>query len=348
MSGGDIRPFRDRPRPVRCRSAIGPMEIQRLLGPAVSELAGQGMSLGNMLTPLLSAPGIGRLLAANMAFDQGPHGTLFLLAETLFLASPASSIFEVHSELATQLLATDFTHDQPIPARFCRLPVDQPIFIHVPAPPSALDVASAHDALPLSGYYLREAHAEGCRILEMIAVSCPPAGDTTCDADNYLFIDVPVVDEDEPLLPLFEKADRRARELAGQPDRPDLRSPVLPHLAFVAKLLVYLGMREARQTVHPERTEALAAAHRLGPRKREGALRRADRLHDYVRIAAPAAPSEDIHTGSAGHAPLPHSRRGHFRLARCGSGRLDRRLVWIRPTLVGRASSPPARHYRVS
>lgn len=324
------------------------MQVAELLGPAVSDLAGQGMSLGNMLAPMLASPGLGRLLSANMEFDRGPHGTLFLLAETLFLGTSSSTIFEVHQDLTAQLLATDFAHDQPIPARFCRLPVDQPVFVHVPCPPRSLDVASAQDALPLSGYYLREAHADGCRILEVIAVSCPPAGDASCDADNYLFIDAPIVSEDAPLLDLFQKADQRARALAGQPDRPDLRSPVLPHLAFVAKLLVYLGLREARQTVHLERTHALTAANRLGPRKREGALRRADRLHDFVRIAPPSNSVGAPLSAHRGRAPQSHCRRGHFRLARVGAGRVDRRLIWIRPTLVGRPDATAAGMYRVS
>jgi len=301
-----------------------------------------------MLTVLLTSPQFGGFMAANLAYDQGRHGAVFLLAEALFVGSPANTIFEIEPDLAAQLLATDFSRDQPIPARFCRLPVELPIFVHVPSPPDALAVESSEDTLPLCGYYLREAVSEGCRTIEIIAVSCPPVGDTTCNADNYLSVFIEVANEDEPLSEMFERADQRDRTLSGQPDRPELRSPVLTHLAFVTKLLVYLGMREARQTVHLERTEAIAAAQRLGPRKREGALRRAERLHDFVRIAAAPSSSQKTPAADGRRVALPHHRRGHFRVAHVGEGRMSRRIVWIRPTLVNRAPTATSRHYAVS
>jgi len=300
-----------------------------------------------MLTHLLDAPRVGRLLAANIAYEEGPHGALFLLAETVFAVAGANTVFELDRHLTTQLLATDFCRDDPIPARFCRLPVDVPMFVHLPSPPDALHVACSSDALPLSGYYLREVQTDSRRILEVIAVSRPPEGDHTCDADNFLFVDIVIEDEDEPLLALFERADQRARAAAGQPDRPDLRSPVLPHLSFVAKLLVYLGMREVRQSLHQDRTNALAVANRLGPRKKDSAIRRAERIYDYVRITAPPPSRPDTQPSASGTPPSVHHRRGHFRLAHVGDGRIDRRLVWIRPTLV-RGMSAELRAFRVS
>jgi hypothetical protein len=57
-------------------------------------------------------------------------------------------------------------------------------------------------------------------------------------------------------------------------------------------------------------------------------------VYDYTRITA----DREERDGDAGFMPgarAAHLRRGHFRLARCGEGRKERRAVWVRPALVG-------------
>lgn len=64
----------------------------------------------------------------------------------------------------------------------------------------------------------------------------------------------------------------------------------------------------------------------------------------YTYICPP-----DFGQGNGEHrkhdSPRPHLRRGHFKMVRCGAGRVDRRQVWIEPCFVMGTPDAPREAY---
>lgn len=340
------QPYRERPRPVRRREYVTPQQFDQLFDPVCREAIAHGRTAGDVLMAMLNTPGLDRIVQQVIDIDGGPHGMMFLLTETLHALDSRHTIMQVDPALTRLLDATDFSDEHPIPASYCRLPLEAPLFIHVPNAPDTLDVLSDSDRLPLSGYYLREVPLVASRVLEVVAVSQPPPHDASGETDNFVFVDIPIDNEDESLLTLFQRADIQARAQHGAPDNVQARERAKVHLTFLLKFLVYCNLRDARQTAHKPYTHAMQHAERLGPSKQPGALRRANRLYDYITISAdPPGPTQDGDaTGSTGRAA--HQRRGHFRNAWVGEGRQERRLVWVRPAVVGLPGATP-KHYVV-
>src|SRR5690606_8077932 len=152
-----------------------------------------------------------------------------------------------------------------------------------------------------------------------VAVSRPPAACHDSFNATWVFCDTAIVHASMGVLELFEEGDRAARQVLAVPDEPVTPQRGLKHLHVVGKFQVYVGTRDVRQSLRPDRTNALKAASTLGAKKRQAAESRARGLWDYIQIAAPP---EDASAGSSGsHAsPTAHHRRGHFRLQACGVG----------------------------
>ncbi len=109
--------------------------------------------------------------------------------------------------------------------------------------------------------------------------------------------------------------------------------PVVEH---VAKILVYMGTKEARQVEINESSQAISRIAGLkSSSKREKAMRQAARLYDRVVIGPEHLPSElrDIDTDRSGGI-RPHVRRGHFRSQAYGPQHSLRRPQWIQPMLI--------------
>ncbi len=109
--------------------------------------------------------------------------------------------------------------------------------------------------------------------------------------------------------------------------------PVVEH---VAKILVYMGTKEARQIEVSEGSQALRRASGLkSPAKRAKALRQAIRLYDRIVIGPEGLPSTFSDFDTARTAAIrPHVRRGHFRSQAYGPQHSLRRPQWIQPMLV--------------
>lgn len=340
------RPYRDLPRPARFAADATTSRLNTLLLPLITPVRDD--SVHHIVQTIMHDPTMGPLFADTMQRENGPHGVLFMVYETLFQSVP-HQIYELAPELVQSLMHTDFSADNPVPSLYCRLPGPDPIFIHVPRPPAELSVASPVDQLPLCGYYLREIATPEMRLIEVIAVSQPPDGEQSPHADNFLFSDIPIVDEQRGLHETYVDADQYSRLSTGRPDAPHLREQMKPHIDFLTKVLCYLGMREVRREVHAERSDALAGIQNLGQKKRDAAVSRARKLYDYVLISPPSSDDDEPAQADAGRAVAAHHRRGHFRLAHVGQGRLERRLVWVRPTVVGLPSIAARQtRYRVS
>jgi hypothetical protein len=340
------RPYRELPRPARIAAEELTPFFNGQLVPLIMPV--RDLPVNHIVESILKDERIGPIMSQGMNREGGPHGTLFMVSEVLF-GAVAHQVYEIAPELVKLLMHTDFSSDNPVPAHYCRLPGTDPIFVHVPQPPAELDVPSPVDVLPLCGYYLREVAMPGGRMIEVIAVSQPPPGNQTTSADNFIFSDIPIVDEQRGLHESFEEADQHARLSLGKVDAPHLRAQMRPHIDFLVKLLCYLGMREVRREVHADRTQAISGLDNLGPKKRDAALSRARKLYDYVRIAPPADSDSDSDGSDSARSVAAHHRRGHLRLAHVGQGRQERRVVWVRPTIVGLpAAATKTVHYRVS
>ena len=130
----------------------------------------------------------------------------------------------------------------------------------------------------------------------------------------------------------------------------DLRERLAPVVEHAAKILMYLGTREARQRECREKSDALAALGRLrSPAKAQKVSRQAERLMDRI-VVGPAAfeARQDV---PAGHhaSPGTHWRRGHFRMQAYGPHHAERRPAWIAPVLVNGdlLGGAPAKAYSV-
>lgn len=346
-----IRPFAQRPRPVRVLDFKETHQSINLLWPAIEAILEPMATMNGLVETLAHHPTLGGMMRQLQQSESGKHhSAMFLFTEILYAKQP-HALFEIDPHLVSLLQATDFSAEHPIPMSYCRVPVEgnQPLFLHVPSPPDSLQVESDSDVLPVSGYYLRQVDTpSGKRLLEVVVVSQPPAGNQGMSSDTFIYVDLLVEDEDASLLSLFERQDITTRIVKGLPDDPILRQRLRPHLEFICKLLVYLGIREVRREVHGDKTQAIKAAMALGPRKKTVAINRANKVYDYVRISAPmSTPDADAEDNPGARTVAAHSRRGHFRLARVGEGRAERRLVWVRPTLVGVPGAQNERRYHV-
>ena len=123
-------------------------------------------------------------------------------------------------------------------------------------------------------------------------------------------------------------------------------------LKLLIKALLYIGLPEARKTVHPERSRALKdVLAKKNPAKRDKAMRQVQGMSDYILVTAPPPgptehSSQDVHEGPSMKA---HWRRGHYRLQPHGPQSSLRKVVFIRPLLIGshNTGAPKPPQYRV-
>lgn len=107
-------------------------------------------------------------------------------------------------------------------------------------------------------------------------------------------------------------------------------------VAFLLKILLYIGVPSARQVGKMERTETLAEAKRQSsPQRRDKLLSKASRCYDRIVIGPEFIPIENNTGSGAGHREMPtHWRRGFFKRQRHGEGRLLVKHIFISPLLV--------------
>ncbi len=117
-------------------------------------------------------------------------------------------------------------------------------------------------------------------------------------------------------------------------------------VAYLAKVFLYLGLKEARRVTVREYSDA---RRRI---KREPKLRKKiASLYDRIVVGPASLPDVPLASGN-GHAMPPHWRRGHFRMHAHGPGYSERKLLFIVPVLVhaellaDAVQAPPPKTYR--
>lgn len=118
---------------------------------------------------------------------------------------------------------------------------------------------------------------------------------------------------------------------------------------FIAKVLLYIGLPEARKLLRKEKTEWVKATGALqSTAKKAKAARRGQGLMDHILICAPVAEVSSGKPSESGRSVNSHWRRGHYRTQPYGPQYSLRRVIFISPILVhGNAEDASTPAYRV-
>ncbi len=245
--------------------------------------------------------------------------------------------FQTTDALEQMLQDTDFGGD--VPAAWFRPPFEE-VFIefgeHRRFPETISDPDSGEHVIEgvyvMSGLSHSKTDGQLVRAFDLIIFGSPTGKSTALD-DCFIHMGLPIDDEEKPISDVVQDM---VDYYASQSDFPNKHAfrPVVEH---VAKVLVYLGTKDARQHKVTEGSEARRRIEGLkSPAKREKAQRQAARLYDRI-VIGPAELPEDLAGGHIGSSSVrPHVRRGHFRAQAYGPQHTLRRPVWIQPTLVGK------------
>lgn len=245
--------------------------------------------------------------------------------------------FQTTDALETLLQGTDVGHD--IPASWFRTPFED-CYIefgeHRRFPVSITDPKSGKHVV--EGVYLLAGQSRPVdggtslvRGYDLIIFGSASGKNGVMD-DCFVHMGFPIGDETASISDLVSQV---VAHYAAQSQflNAEAFRPVVEH---VAKILVYMGTKEARQIEVSECSQALRRANGLkSPAKREKALRQANRLYDRVVIGPESLPSTYSEFGSGRNGSIrPHVRRGHFRSQAYGPQHSLRRPQWIQPMLV--------------
>ena len=267
---------------------------------------------------------------------QGRFDVLCDIALRLMVRYGRIHSFQTTDALEQLLLETDFGAD--VPAAWVQLPFNE-VYIefgeHRRFPVRISDPDSGEHVV--EGVYVMGGLSKSftsdrlVRGLDLIIYGSPIGKRTLLD-DSFVHMGLPIDDEERPISEIVQEAVHRYAQQSNFPNNHAFQ-PVMEH---VAKVLVYLGTRDARQ--HPI-TAGTDARRRLAgiksTAKREKAQRQSASLYDRIVVGPSELPTgfaEGFESGSV----RPHMRRGHFRAQAYGPHHSLRRPQWIQPILVGK------------
>lgn len=254
--------------------------------------------------------------------------------------------FQTTDALENMLNSTDFGDD--VPASWFRIPFDG-VFIEFGETRrfgvTLFDPESGNHVV--EGAYIFEGMSKAVHSDQLvrgmdIVIFGSPIGKSGLLDDVFVHFGLPLDAEDMPITALMQDAlDMYCREgNRAMLNRTAMR-PIIEHLA---KVLVYLNTKDARQREVREGSEARKKADGLkSPGKRDKALRQAARHYDRIVIGPSGTPAA-LGGENGGHV-RPHVRRGHFRMQACGPRHSERRPVWLQPMLIGSGTFSPDANY---
>lgn len=133
---------------------------------------------------------------------------------------------------------------------------------------------------------------------------------------------------------------------------PAMKKPEMErNMALLVRCLVYLNCADCRKIDIKERTEAIAKANRLiNKAKKRKALKQARYTQDFILIK-PTENSPKLTSDSDSNRKVAaHWKRGHMKMQPYGEGRKLRKLIHIKPYIVGMksdADTPKQKTYKV-
>ena len=272
------------------------------------------------------------------ASDQG--GSLGMLAYIRHRLNQ-SPHFLLTDELVALLEHTDISDDIPVsmltvpfPNQFLEFGSTRTCGVSVPHAASGLHV--------LEGVYIeRGRHTVEGEMLQVLLIGSPLGKSNTND-DATLSIALRLSDPSAQLADALQDAFNHAKAAAhhwGHRMAPDyFIEHSLEALKLVCKALLYIGLPGTRRELQLTRTNLLTQREGLkSPAKRGKLDRRLAKALDYVVIKpqpehgnASSELGNDVRRGGV----KAHWRRGHYRLQPVGPQLVDRRLVYLQPTLV--------------
>jgi hypothetical protein len=355
------------PHPIRIDAAAGMAIDTRMF-----EHAGLTATLRPYLTDetastewiINNVPGMRQLALDHFGILGDAHmGSFILTLNRARLRAHGDPLLEVAPALQTMLAETDLAAELPI--RFFRSPYT---LVYVAfARPNPLRVSHRLSGLHecegayIGTYHLPPRHevhrhsqragtlqldpARPTRIIEIV-ITGSPAGKANVLDDASQDLVLFVQDEDEDLsavlarhLAFFKTTAAYSHPGMAPIDAEEVER-VGPVVHELAKILLYLNLADAEQSLRPERTDLKRRLGKFGTKlsaKRRARVAQAyDRIVIGPRESAPEPPP-DATDPAAPHTVRPHWRRGHFRRIRFGEGHAESRLGWIRPVLVNAA-----------
>ena len=310
--------------------------LERFAPEAVASVGAMGATRAYVAT-------VFRQLHPELSFGmyQGDYNVLCDVALRMMIHQGRIRFFQTTDSLEAMLQATDFGKD--CPSEWFRPPFPD-IYIefgeHHNFPVKIKDPKSGEHII--EGVYVLSGEGEvldcehktlsRARGFEIIVFGSPIGKSGVMD-DCYTHMSVTIDNESASILELVQKtvdSHRRKSNFLNS----EIFAPVIEH---VAKILIYLGTREARQREVNDLQQAEKKLRGLkSPSKVAKSIRQNARLYDRVVIGPDSlgdGEGENSRDGERGVAP--HVRRGHLRSQAYGPQHSLRRPQWIQPTFVG-------------
>jgi hypothetical protein len=123
-------------------------------------------------------------------------------------------------------------------------------------------------------------------------------------------------------------------------------------LGMVAKVFLYMSMKESRQVTETPQKDMQARLALLGVKKRIKLARQCERLYDRISVGPEFLPQELQGDDYDHHTVTPHWRRGHFKMQPYGPKSALRKMLFVMPTLIGKdrlgsQDAPAPKTYKV-
>lgn len=318
---------------------VGPVTWQAML----EGFRRQDEMTANVVMDLSTDPRHARLIDMMRASAQMPggsevghfYGNLVVLRQ---FVAPAP-FFRIDDHLCELLLHTDLDEDIPVevlkapyPRFYVEFGSRRDLPLHVPNDMTGMHVAEGayvefgvrRDAGP--GFY--------------VVFTGSPLGKSNAldDATHSMFLRMSDgVTVKQAIEESYRLGNQYAQEYGFRTASDDTLAPARVLLNFLAKVLLYINLPEARRTLHADKTEHLKSIAGLkSTSKKNKAARRGKALVDYILVTAPPAAGgiQQPDVSEAGRSVKTHWRRGHYRMQAYGPEHSLRKLAFIRPTLV--------------
>lgn len=199
----------------------------------------------------------------------------------------------------------------------------------------------------LEGAYIEEGVSTSMGPGLFITFTGSPLGKANAldDATDSVFL--PTANPERMILEVMEEARALSQKLSQEAN---MRSSPQEYglysfsaLKLLVKALLYIGLPETRKSVHNEKAEyARQVESKKNPAKKAKALAKLRQLADYVLIQPPqdSRPFYDSHTSGGG--VRQHWRRGHYRMQPHGPQSSLRKVIFMKPQLIGTGAGQDA------
>lgn len=341
------------PYPIRQRdTGLAQMTIQ-----ALSEAyAIKGLSIDAIAKDrTLTAAQISNWLAMNSTSPHEGLAQLFTAAQVTVALSCLENgpVIEATPALLEMLENTDIENS--ITAEQLHMPMPRSLYLLMPRASEEYRLYDGEGGyFPLEGALIRESHpidpitGQSERWLELIVASSITSSSKNAMDDAYYYrpLSIPKGSESKSLIELIADYDIELYAKLGltppASGSPEEKNEVVIRrvMSLASKALLYLNIPDIRRIDYRDRSELLRTTLPKDPVKRRKYEQRIRGTFDRI-VVGPTWDEAGFGVNSGGTSRRTHFRRGHFRNQAFGSGLTQRRLTWIRPTVVGPQGSDP-------